>query len=122
MNNLPTKSCLACNKILYGRIDKKFCCESCRNNYNNQQNAESTNYMRNIIRVLRKNRRILLKLLGEEDMLRTTKDKLMIRGFQFKYHTHTFPTKKGGMYLFCFELGYQQLENDWVLIVRRNED
>ena len=35
-----SKVCLACGKPLKGRIDKKFCDDYCRNNYNNQQKAK----------------------------------------------------------------------------------
>jgi hypothetical protein len=31
------KKCLACNKTLRGRADKKFCDDYCRSNYNNLQ-------------------------------------------------------------------------------------
>jgi len=34
------KTCLACGKILKGRVDKKFCDDYCRNNYNNLQKAK----------------------------------------------------------------------------------
>lgn len=30
------RSCLDCGKALVGRADKKFCDDSCRNNYNNR--------------------------------------------------------------------------------------
>ena len=29
------KKCLSCGKLLKGRVDKKFCDDYCRNNYNN---------------------------------------------------------------------------------------
>lgn len=122
MNNLPTKSCLACNKILKGRIDKKFCDDYCRNLFNNQQKADSTNYTRNIINVLRKNKRILSGFLGEDDMVKMSKDRLLSQGFHFKYHTHTYENKKGAVYVYCFEVGYLPLENDWMLLVRRGPE
>ena len=122
MNNLPTKSCLACNKILKGRIDKKFCDDYCRNLFNNQQKADSNNYARNIINVLRKNKRILSDFLGEDDMVKMSKDRLLSQGFHFKYHTHTYENKKGAVYVYCFEVGYLPLENDWMLLVRRGPE
>ena len=56
-----TKTCLACGKPLKGRIDKKFCDDYCRNNYNNQQKAKGSHssYVRNINNTLLKNRKIL---------------------------------------------------------------
>ena len=122
MNNLTTKSCLACNKLLNGRVDKKFCSDYCRNAYNYQQQSGTMNYARNIIYALRKNRRILASLLGDAAMVKTTRERLLLRGFQFKYHTHLNPTKKGGHYIFCFEMGYLALQHDWYLIVKREDD
>ncbi len=118
-----TRTCLQCGRTLKGRSDKKFCDDSCRNNYNNVLKAHANNYMRNINNTLSKNRRILEEVLpANEEMGKTTKQKLSDAGFQFKYHTHTYTNKKGNVYYFCYEFGYLSLENDWYLVVRRREE
>lgn len=123
MLQTETKTCLTCGKPLKGRSDKKFCDDYCRNNFNNQLNAESNNYVRNVNNALRRNRRILEELLpAGEEMVKTTKEKLLLSGFRFKYITHTYTNKKGNVYFFCYEYGYLPLENDWFLIVKRKED
>ena len=116
--------CLECGKLLRGRIDKKFCDDACRNNYNNRQNSDQTNYVRNINNTLRKNRRILAELLGSQnETLKIRKDRLAEKGFQFNYHTHTYLTQKQQVYIFCYEYGYLQLEDtDWLLIVKRKTE
>jgi len=115
--------CLSCNKPVKGRTDKKFCDDYCRNNYNNLLKADSSNLVRNINNALGKNRRIMDSLLvSGEEMAKTTKDKLLQKGFLFKYITHIYTNKKGNTYFFCYDLGYLPLENDWYLIVRRKED
>ena len=48
-----------------GRIDKKFCSDACRNAYNNKQNKDQTNLMRNINNKLRKN----FKILSEQNFV-----------------------------------------------------
>ncbi len=121
MTNLPMKSCLACNKVLKGRVDKKFCDDYCRNTYNNLLRAETSNYTRNIIHALQKNKRILEAFLGKEERVKTKKEQLIQEGFQFKYHTHCQTNKKGNIYNFCFEYGYLSLEHDWYLIVKRKD-
>lgn len=118
MNNVESKKCISCSKPLKGRIDKKFCDDYCRNNYNNSLKSTETNNVRNIINALRKNRLILMEILGEHEMMKTTKEKLNNKGFQFKYHTHIFDNKKGAQYFYCFEYGYLPLENDWFLVVK----
>lgn len=120
---LPTETriCKACNKNLIGRTDKLFCNDYCRNNFNNQQRATTTNYARNIIHAIKKNKNILSDYLGNLDKIKINKEKLLQSGFQFKYHTHHYETQKGNIYIFCFEYGYLALDNDWYLIVKREE-
>ncbi len=119
---LQKKLCLACNKQVKGRIDKKFCDDYCRNNYNNQQKSEVSNLVRNINNKLKKNRHILSQLLPDtEEMKKSTRATMLSKGFDFKYFTHTYSNKKGNTYFFCYEYGYLPLENDWFLLVKRNE-
>ena len=122
MQLLEIKACLSCHKAVKGRTDKKFCDDYCRNNFNNQQKAETTNYARNIIFALKKNKRILESILGSELITRTTKERLLSKGFLFKYHTRMHENKQGNIYYYCFEYGYLALENDWYIIVKRNEE
>ena len=118
-----TKTCLACGKPLRGRADKRFCDDYCRNSYNNQLKSASNNLVRNINNALGKNRRILERLLSaSEETAKANKEKLQRLGFQFKYMTHTYVTKTGKTYFYCYEYGYLPLENDWYLIVRRKEE
>lgn len=117
------KKCLACGKPVKGRSDKKFCDDYCRSNYNNGQKASTTNLMRNINNALGKNRRILESLLTNgEQTAKANKDKLQDKGFNFKYHTHLYTAKNGNTYFYCYEYGYLPLENNWYLIVKREEN
>ena len=119
------KTCLACNKPLKGRIDKKFCDDYCRNNYNNRQKAKDSNnsLIRNINNALLKNRKILESILsGDEETAKANKEKLQRLGFQFKFITHIYTTKSGKTYFYCYDYGYLPLDNDWYLIVKRKED
>lgn len=118
----PVK-CLSCGAAVKGRADKKFCNDYCRNEYNNTLKSDKTNLVRNINNALGKNRRILESLLGAgEEMIKVHADKLLSKGFQYKYITHTYTNKKGNVYFFCYDLGYLPLENDWYLIVKRKEE
>lgn len=115
--------CLLCSKAIKGRSDKKFCDDYCRAAYNNELKAPANNLVRNINNALGKNRRILQSYLNvEKEICKTTKDKLLEKGFQFKYITHTYLNKKGDRYFFCYDLGYLPLDNDWFLLVRRSEN
>lgn len=117
------KLCLNCEKPVKGRTDKKFCDDYCRNNYNNQLKSNTINLVRNINNALGKNRRVLEDMFTTgEEMAKTTKSKLLQKGFQFKYFTHTYTNKKGNVYFFCYDLGYLPLENDWYLLVKQKEE
>lgn len=121
-SNEPTQ-CLACGKTVKGRSDKKYCDDYCRNNYNNSLKQDGSNLVRNINNALGKNRRILNSVFKTgEEMAKLPQDKLLEKGFLFKYFTHTYTNKKGQVYFFCYDVGYLPLENDWYLIVKRRED
>lgn len=120
-----SKTCLACGEVLRGRVDKKFCNDYCRNNFNNLQKAKGaqSSLVRNINNALLKNRKILESLLPDtEETAKANRDKLQRLGFQFRYLTHIYTTKTGKTYYYCYDYGYLPLDNDWFLIVRKKED
>lgn len=113
------RTCLDCGETLIGRADKKFCNDICRNNYNNRLNSESTNLVRRVNTILRKNRRILAAL-NPMDKTTVHRDKLVEKGFNFNYITSIYTTQKGAVYHFCYEYGYLELDNDFFMLVLRN--
>jgi len=114
------RTCLNCNEEFSGRIDKKFCTDYCRNVYNNQQNRDSTNYVRNVNNILRKNRRILEELNPKGKSF-VSKNKLNEKGFNFNYHTNIYKTKTGKVYYFCYEQGYLAVEgNKFSLVIKQD--
>jgi hypothetical protein len=115
------KLCLTCGEKFSGRSDKKFCSDLCRNAFNNTQNSDANNYVRNINNALRKNRRILADVLGKNEKMKIAKDKLNTKGFSFSYYTNIYTTKTGNTYYFCYEYGYLPLEGDFVAVVLRKE-
>lgn len=118
---MTVKKCLECEEVIQGRIDKKFCSDLCRNAYNNKINSDTTNYVRNINNVLRKNRRILQQLIPDKTA-KTTKQKLLQAGYNFTYHTHIYTTQKGVNYYFCYEYGYLPLENNYYFLVKKDDN
>lgn len=118
---MEKRFCPECGEPITGRIDKKFCSDLCRNAFNNKVNSDSTNYVRNINNILRKNRRILEDLL-QGDKITLPKQKLVDKGFNFKYITNQSLTKNNHTYFFCYEYGFLPLENDLILIVKKKVD
>ncbi|QSE95902.1 DUF2116 family Zn-ribbon domain-containing protein [Fulvivirga lutea] len=117
---MEEKECIECGTKIFGRNDKKFCSDQCRNSYNNRLNSDSNNYIRKVNNTLRKNRRILEKLTPNGKS-KAPKAKLLEHGFDFNFHTNTYITKAGATYYFCYEYGYLELENDWLALVKRDE-
>ncbi len=113
------RSCLECGTPIVGRIDKKFCSDYCRNAYNNKLNKDSKNLVRNINNRLRKNYRILDSYSLKDGKTRTTKTRLLDKGFDFEFITNLYTTKKGTTYFFVYDLGYLPLDNDFYMIVKR---
>lgn len=113
------KSCLECGDKIIGREDKKFCSDGCRNAYNNKINKDINNFMRNINNKLRKNYRILCEL-NTEGKSKTTRTKLLSKGFDFEYFTNILQTKTGNTYYFLYDQGYMTLENDYYMLVKKD--
>jgi hypothetical protein len=114
------RNCLECEDVVKGRADKKFCSDQCRNGYNNKLNTNANNYMRNVNHTLRKNRRILEEL-NSTGKSKVKKDKLIVKGFNFTYFTSTYATRKGDVYCYCYEQGYPPLENDYYMLVVKQD-
>ena len=113
------KTCLECGDKIVGREDKKFCTDGCRNAYNNKINKDSTNFMRNINNKLRKNYRVLSEL-NIEGKSRTTRAKLLSKGFDFEFFTNILQTKTGNTYYFLYDQGYMALDNDFYMLVKKD--
>ena len=113
------KNCLECGERIIGREDKKFCGDGCRNAFNNKMNKDSNNYMRNTNNKLRRNYRILAEL-NSEGKSKTTRLKLLNKGFDFDYLTTIRTTKSGNTYYFIYDQGYMAVENDFYVLVKKD--
>jgi predicted nucleic acid-binding Zn ribbon protein len=122
MRATENKVCLECGETIKGRSDKKFCSDACRNMYHYRSNNAPINYVRNVVNALKRNRRILTELNdGPEGTKKVHREKLVERGYNFMYHTNIYRTRKGNTYVFCFEHGYLELNDDWLALVRRDQ-
>lgn len=114
--------CGNCGKVLRGRIDKKFCDDHCRNHYNNQRSPDNYQLVRKVNYALTRNRKILAELLPKgARKARIPRSTLLERGFQFRFTTHTIGHPKEGEYRFCYDMGYLSLDNEQLLLVRKDQ-
>ena len=86
----------------------------------NKLNEDSNKAVRNINRILRKNRRILSNL-NPHGKSKVHLIQLAELGFNFHYFTNIYTTKKGLQYIFCYDMGYREIENNEYLLVHKQE-
>lgn len=117
--NTETRNCPTCGKTVRGRADKKFCDDYCRNNYNNQLNSDTVNYVRNVNNILRRNRRILEEAMeGVEKATARSKAELARQGYRFDFFTSIFINKEKETYYYCYEYGFKEVDLEKCIIVR----
>lgn len=106
------KNCLACQKELDGRRDKKFCDPFCKSAFHYQNNLENIqSFYARVDKQLKTNRRILKKYnkAGKATVRATT---LKEEGFNPTFFTHFWKNSKGDIYLFAYEYGFlSKMEN-----------
>ena len=117
---MEERRCLECGEPLRGRADQKYCNDLCRNAYNNKKLSGSSNFIRKINRILKKNHAILEEL-NPEDKTTTLKSILEKKGFNFEYYTNTYTTQAGRVYYFCYDQGYSELEKNKYMLVKKEE-
>jgi hypothetical protein len=105
--------CLNCESILQGRIDKKYCSEYCKSNFNYELNKnKAVSLFKSIDQQLKLNRR-LLRDFNKAGKSTVRMEKIVAAGFNPKYFTHYWKNRKGDVYLFCYEFGFlKRTENN----------
>lgn len=111
--------CAECGEKIIGRSDKKFCNDGCRNAFNNKQNKDTSNLMRNINNALRRNYRILCDL-NLEGKTKVNTAKLRTLGFDFQFFTQIIVYKNGSEYKYIYDQGYKILDSEYTLLVKNS--
>lgn len=104
--NGEAAKCLECgDEILYGRTDRKFCSEECKNRFNNRKSRNSRVAKLRTLNALEKNHRILDRLLkAGMDSIEIILAKQM--GFDPDYVT-SFHSPGGIAEYCCFDIRYR---------------
>lgn len=102
--------CLECGKeIQYGRTDKKFCSEDCKNKYHNQRHKYSRSIHLKVLNGIERNYAILCKLIRSHVSSIDIGD-LIALGFRVEYSTG-YRKYKGHDEYHCFEIKYYITRN-----------
>lgn len=99
------RSCLECGEKVIGRSDKVFCCDFCRNAYNNKKRRDQEKETRQTNNILFKNMRILLNLekAGRKSVPVKT---LLEQKFDFNHYTHSSKSFAHRRYYHCYSFKY----------------
>lgn len=114
------RTCLECGAPIFGRADKKFCSDNCRNIYNYRKNRTDNQLVKKINKTLQRNRKILARL-NPKGKAKVHRFDLLQAGFNFNYITNEYHTKKGSVYRFVYDQGYLQLDEEYFYLVERQE-
>ena len=116
------RTCPECGDEYTGRSDKKFCSSSCRAAHHNQLRAEELSFQRGVNNILRHNRNVLAEL-NPDGKANVRKERLIDRGFKFRYFTNVYQTRNDTLYHFCYDYGYrvEDRDSDWVFLIKRQE-
>lgn len=114
--------CPECAEEFSGRSDKKFCSAPCRSAHHNRARAAELSFQRSINNILRHNRKVLAEL-NPDGKANVRRDRMIDRGFKFRYFTNEYRTRNGTLYHFCYDYGYrvEEEEREWVLLIKRQE-
>ncbi len=105
------RRCLSCGEPIYGRADKKFCSDACRNSYHYERSHNATDIVRKINHVLARNYKILSSI-NEKGKTMVSRKQLVDAGFDFKCFTGIYTTRSGSHYYLVYDQAYLRKEGD----------
>lgn len=115
------KHCKECGTVLTGRADKKYCDSNCRSLYHNRANRKETERMRQVERVMRRNRNYLdRKSQNGRKFIPVVE--LFDSGFDLKYFTHFHEDQEGRVWRMVYDIPYLLTKKGILLMaINRNE-
>lgn len=111
--------CKECQSPIQGRSDKKFCDDYCRVSYHSKRNRENLQVVRQINKILKKNRQILLECLhkyGNE----IPRKYLEWNNYKFQYYTHLMSSSKRDSIKYCYDLGLIEISQSACKIIQED--
>jgi hypothetical protein len=104
--------CLACNKVIDGRSDKKYCDPHCKSAYHYRKSREETpKFYIKVQQQLKLNRKIL-KSYNKAGKATVRIETLTSQGFNDNFFTHFWKNTKGDVYLFVYEYGFLKVKDN----------
>lgn len=105
ISNKEHNSCLECGREVYGRPDKKFCSDNCKNRFHNRRHSEEKKVIERTINALYRNHEYLSRLINS-GVKAIDIDIAKISGFQPDVITGYRKTRSRHSECRCFDLKY----------------
>ena len=104
---------------MFGRADKKFCNDSCRNAWNNRIRNRATSSVHLINTILKRNRNLLHEAIPMgASTTRIKKVQLDAQGFNPGFFTGASKRKNGSLFFLCYEFGYSVTKECYNVVKR----
>ncbi|MCB0734533.1 MAG: hypothetical protein KDC76_08130 [Bacteroidetes bacterium] len=114
--------CVTCGNELKGRADKRFCDNTCKNQFHNHHPKPSIGRaaFNRINQKLQRNYSILSSIMSTSQRFIAQGD-LSRLGFDFSYHTQSEETSDGPPCYFCYDVGYIPVESGYFALISLDE-
>jgi len=110
-----SQTCTYCGSRLIGRIDKKFCSNSCRIAFHNEKTPKSA-FVREVNSILIKNRKIIIDLLQDQFIKKVNLSDLTEEGYRLKFFTEQRTMQNKMKVCLCYDVGLLVLNGNEALI------
>ena len=120
MNRKASRFCLNCGLPVFGRADKKYCDDHCRNDFHNSQAVTNSRLTRSAHKNLRRNYEILSGVV-EAGICEIAKDELLVYGFTTKPITEMELREDGTMIYGIYDIHYFEKANRMIEVYRKSD-
>lgn len=110
--------CRMCGRPVSGRVDKKFCDDHCRSNFNNKVRSRAAAEIRLVNSILRHNRRVLNSMVMDDDETYALRSSMDERGFNFNFYTQQQTLDDGNIVMLCYDYAWRPIDEIRVKVMR----
>ena len=113
------RRCKICKAPLRGRSDKIFCSLACKNDYHVRLRRATAISVKEIDKILHRNRSILLEIMGKNAQQKKVNRLLLEKKkFRFNYFTRTYLNSRGKIYHYVYDFAWMEFSDREILIRR----
>jgi hypothetical protein len=120
MQHRDNRFCINCGLPVFGRADKKYCDDHCRNDFHNSQSVTNSKLMRPSHKKLRRNYEILSGVV-DAGVCEIAKDELLVYGFNIKAMTELDLREDGTMLYGIYDIQYFEKANRMIEVYRKSD-